>query len=143
MKTRSISHKEINRNWYEVDASNVRLGNLATKIAELLMGKDKPANPDYLDGGDYVIVTNMKQVSIHPRKWKQKKYYRHSGYIGSLKEETLEELFERKPEQVLINAVKGMLPKTRQQSEMLKRLYIYLDENHEHEAQKPEKVTIK
>ncbi len=144
MKTKAIRKSEAikNRQWYIVDAKGIRLGRLASEVAQLLIGKSKTTFAPNLDSGDYVVVINAEKISVHPRKLKRKIYYRHSGYIGSLKEEILEKLLARKPEEVIIRAVKGMLPKTKLQKLMLKRLYVYNTDAHPHEAQKPIKFNI-
>ncbi len=143
MKTRVIKQKEVNQNWYLFDAKNVRLGKLAVEVSKTLMGKDKVNSADNLDDGDYVVVINVKELSFHPKKLNNKKYYSHSGYMGSLKTETLKDLFERKPDEVLRKAVKGMLPKNKIQAKILNRLYIYETSEHKHEAQKPIQIKIK
>jgi len=113
-----------------VDAKDQILGRLATKIARLLSGKDKVEYVPYLDLGDNVVVINAAEVAVTGKKEKQKIYYRHSGYPGGLKAETLEELRRRRPEEILRRAVKGMLPKNKLQKPMLKRLHIFADEKH-------------
>lgn len=143
MKTRAIRKAEVVNNWYHIDATDVRLGRLATKIADLLMGKSKVNASENLNSGDYVIVTNCADLSVFPRRLSRKKYYRHSGYMGSLKEETLGELLERKPEEVIKKAVIGMLPNNKMRDVMLKRLFIYEGTDHKHEAQQPIKINVK
>ncbi len=144
MKTKPIRKNEAlnNKKWFIIDATNIRLGKLASEVAKLLIGKHKLTYTPNLDAGDYVVVVNARNVSVVTKKLKQKIYYRHSGYIGSLTEETLESLLKRKPEEVIRRAVKGMLPKTKMQKLMLKRLYVYADDAHKHEAQKPISVKI-
>ena len=143
MKTRAIRKEDIQNNWFIIDATDTRLGKLASKAAEILIGKHKVNATSNLNSGDYVVVINCAKLSVHPKRVNKKKYYRHSGYIGSLKEETLRELLHRKPEEVVIKAVKGMLPKNKIQDKMLKRLFVYQGADHKHEAQKPIKINVK
>ena len=130
------------RKWYLVDASGKVLGRLATRIATLLMGKSKVDWQPHLDRGDYVIVVNAKDVAVTGTKEENKMYYRYSGYPGGLREEKLKSLRKRKPQDIIYHAVKGMLPGTRLGRAMLKKLYVYEGENHQHEAQKPEKLEV-
>lgn len=140
MKTRSIKKDELKIDWYIIDASGIRLGQLASAVARVLIGKDKVNQSPNFASGDQVVVINSDKISVHPSKKKGKIYYRHSGYIGSLKEETLESLLERDSRKVIERAVKGMLPNNKLRDKFMKRLYVYKDENHEHEAQKPVKM---
>jgi len=142
MKTRTIKLKEVEKKWYLIDANGIRLGTLATKAASLLLGKGKVKRTDNLDSGDVVIVINSSKVSIHPRKKQGKKYYRHSGYMGSLKVETFETLQKRAPNQIIVKAVKGMMPLNKQRAKMLKNLFVYSGAEHTHEAQQPIKVNF-
>ena len=128
--------------WYLVDARDKVLGRMATKIATVLMGKHKPAWQPYLDMGDSVIIINAAKVAVTGRKEEQKKYYRYSGYPGGLKTETLKDLRERKPTDIIYHAVKGMLPKTRLGAAMIKKLFVYPGEKHHHEAQKPKVLEV-
>jgi len=134
--------EEIVRKWYLVDAKDKILGRLATKIARILSGKDKPIYTPHIDTGDFVIVVNARKVRVTGRKEEGKIYYHHSGYPGGLKKETLAELREKKPEEIIRRAVKGMLPKNRLGRKMLKRLKVYPDENHPHQAQNPEPISL-
>lgn len=143
MKTRSIKQKETTKKWYLIDAKDIRLGKLATKVASILIGKHRVNRVDYLDNGDIVIVINAEKVSVFRKKLEKKMYYRHSGYMGSLTAENLKSLLAKKPEEVIRFAVKGMLPNTKLRDSMLKRLFIYRDEKHPHEAQKPEILEVK
>lgn len=127
--------KKIQRSWYLVDANGKILGRLATKIVNLLRGKDKPIFDPSRDCGDYVVVINSNQIKFTGRKLEQKTYYRHSGYPGGLKSKTLAELFKADSTQVLFLAVKGMIPSNRLKKGILKRLKIYKDSKHKHEAQ--------
>ena len=128
------------RDWRLVDAEGKVLGRLATEVADLLRGKNKPIYTPHVDTGDFVVVVNADKIKLTGRKWEQKVYYRHSGYPGGLKSLTAKELLEKKPEELIRHAVKGMLPKNRLGRKMLKKLKVYADNDHPHEAQKP--VTI-
>ncbi|MBD3280233.1 50S ribosomal protein L13 [Candidatus Dojkabacteria bacterium] len=142
MKTKTPKKEEISRDWYVVDAKDVRLGKLATGVAERIIGKSKPTFSPNFDNGDHVIIINAEKVSVHPRKLVGKIYYSHSGHIGKLKKTSLKEMMSKKPEEVVRLAVKGMLPKNKLGSGMLPRLYVYTGENHPHEGQKPIKIEI-
>lgn len=135
MKTYSVRSVEINRRWHLLDASNQILGRLATRIARLLMGKHKPIYTRHLDTGDYVIVINANKIRVTGNKLKQKSYYRHSGYPGGLKVQSLEELLQSYPKRVIEHAVKGMLPHNRLGAKMIKKLRIYEGAEHPHQAQ--------
>ena len=135
MRTYSTKAKDVERQWYVVDASGQTLGRLVSRIAILLMGKHKPQYVPYLDTGDYVVVINAAKVKITGNKAKQKTYYRHSGYPGGLKSVTLEKMLETHPERVIEYAVKGMLPHNRLGRAMFKKLKVYNDDNHPHKAQ--------
>ena len=137
MKTYSQKESEVQRDWYVVDAADQTLGRLATQIATLLRGKHKPTFSPNLDGGDFVIVVNAEKVSVTGKKREEKRYYRHSGYPGGLRSRTLEEMLERRPEEVLRLAVKGMLPRNRLGRQQLRKLKIYAGPDHPHEAQQP------
>ncbi len=138
MKTYFPKASEVERKWYVVDAENQVVGRLATRIASVLMGKDKPCYTDFLDTGDFVIVVNAEKVRLTGKKWSAKVYYSHSGYPGGLKESRAEELLSRHPERLLQLAVKGMLPKTKLGRGMFKKLKVYAGNQHPHEAQEPE-----
>lgn len=137
MKTYSPSSKEITRDWVIVDASEQVLGRLASMIAGRLRGKHKPEFAPHMDAGDFVVVVNCEKVQVTGRKLDQKMYYRHSGWIGGLKETVLKDMMATKPDQVLIKAVKGMLPKNRLGRAMLKKLKVYSGSEHPHTAQQP------
>jgi large subunit ribosomal protein L13 len=137
MKTYSPSSKEITRDWVIVDASDKILGRLASQIAQRLRGKHKPEFAPHMDAGDFVVVVNAEKVQVTGRKLDQKIYYRHSGWIGGLKETVLKDMMATKPTQVLIKAVKGMLPKNRLGRQMLKKLKVYSGTEHPHAAQQP------
>jgi large subunit ribosomal protein L13 len=138
MKTYTAKPGEIERHWYVVDAEAKTLGRLATQIADVLRGKDKPAYTPHVDTGDFVIVVNAEKVRVTGQKLDQKIYYRHSGYPGGLRSRTLREQLERRPEEVLRKAVKGMLPKNKLASAQLRKLKIYAGPDHPHAAQNPE-----
>ena len=138
MKTYTAKPGEIERRWYVVDAEAKTLGRLATQIADVLRGKNKAAYTPHVDTGDFVVVVNAGKVHVTGQKLDQKIYYRHSGYPGGLRERTLREQLERRPEEVLRKAVKGMLPKNRLASAQLRKLKIYAGPEHPHAAQNPE-----
>ena len=138
MKTYSAKPGEIERHWYLVDAESKTLGRLATQIADVLRGKGKPAYTPHVDTGDFVIVVNAGKVHVTGQKLDQKLYYKHSGYPGGLHSRTLREQLERRPEEVLRKAVRGMLPKNRLASAQLRKLKIYAGPDHPHAAQNPE-----
>lgn len=133
---------EVERKWYLVDATDKTLGRLSSKIARMLRGKHKPIFTPHVDCGDYVVVINAEKVKVTGKKLEDKEYKRHSGYPGGLKTVTLEKMLEDKPEDVMIHAVKGMLPKGKLGRQMLKKLRVYKGAEHDHSAQKPEKLEI-
>lgn len=133
---------EVERKWYLVDATDKTLGRLSSKIASVLRGKHKPIFTPHVDCGDYVVVINAEKVKVTGKKLEDKEYKRHSGYPGGLKTVTLEKMLEDKPEDVMIHAVKGMLPKGKLGRQMLKKLRVYKGAEHDHSAQKPEKLEI-
>ena len=128
--TKHYNNSDIKRGWYFFDAKNFRLGHLATEIATILIGKNKPEFSTHLDLGDNIVVVNSKKIKVSGRKKQEKKYYRHSGYIGNLKQENLSALLSKNPNQVIFKAVKNMLPKNRLQNDRLKRLHIFVDIDH-------------
>lgn len=134
--------KDIERKWYVVDAEGQTLGRLATGIANVLRGKNKPCFTPSEDLGDFVIVVNAEKVKVTGRKLDQKVYYRHSDYVGGLKSATLREMLERHPERVIETAVKGMLPKGALGRQEFRKLYVYAGPDHKHQAQKPETLTF-
>ena len=137
MKTYSAKPHEVVRHWYLIDAEAKTLGRLATQIADLLRGKGKPEYTAHIDTGDFVVVVNAEKVHVTGKKLEQKIYYRHSGYPGGLRQRTLAEQLERRPEEVLRKAVKGMLPKNRLAAAQLTKLKIYAGPEHPHSAQNP------
>jgi large subunit ribosomal protein L13 len=143
MKTYSAKPTDITRQWYVIDASEAPLGRLATKIAVLLTGKEKPSFTKHIDCGDFVVVINSDQLVVTGNKMNDKKYYRHSQYPGSLKEASLAEKMSKDSTDVIVLAVKGMLPKNKLMDERLARLKVYPGGEHKHEAQKPVKVSVK
>ena len=136
------SASTIARKWYVVDASQYTLGRLASRVASILRGKNKPEYTPYVDCGDYVIVINAKDAKLTGNKIDQKTYFRHSGYIGGAKEVPIKEMLEKHPERVFEHAVKGMLPKGALGEQMYKKLHVYAGPEHKHEAQKPEVLTF-
>lgn len=130
MSTNVVSAKDIRRSWHLVDAKGKVLGRMAGEVAKLLMGKHKPNFVPYLDTGDYVVVINAAKVSVTGKKEQQKKYIRHSGYPGGLKEENLAKLRARKPEEIVAHAVKGMIPKTKLGRQMIKKLHVFPGSEH-------------
>ena len=140
MKTYSQKASEISREWYLIDASSMPLGKLAVVIADKLMGKSKVTYTPHIDNGDYVVVINAKDVVVTGDKMVQKKYYRHSGYPGGIKELQLKEVIEKDSSRVIIEAVKGMLPKNKLSAERLKRLRVFAGAEHAHTAQNPKEI---
>jgi large subunit ribosomal protein L13 len=138
VKTYSAKPGEVQRNWWVVDADGKNLGRLASEIATVLRGKNKPQFTPHTDTGDFVVVVNAEKIAVTGNKMTRKTYYRHSGYPGGLKAETLGHLLERRPTEVLRKAVKGMLPKNRLAAQQLGKLKIYAGPKHPHAAQKPE-----
>ena len=142
MKTYVPKKTEITKNWYLVDAEGKILGRLATKIAQVLSGKNKPIYTPFLDTGDFVVVINAKKVKVTGNKEKKKIYYHYSGYPGGMKEIVYEKLLEKKPALIIQKAVKGMLPKSKLGRKMIKKLKIYAGTEHRHQAQNPEKIEL-
>ena len=140
MKTYSQKAKEIKREWYIIDASTMPLGKLAVVIADKLMGKSKVTYTPHIDNGDYVVVINAKNVVVTGNKLETKKYYRHSGYPGGLKELKMEEVLEKEPARVIREAVRGMLLKNKLAAERLKRLRVFEGSEHAHTAQNPKEI---
>lgn len=142
MKSYMASPATIERKWYVVDATGYTLGRLASEVAKILRGKNKPIFTPFIDTGDYVIITNADKIKVTGKKLEQKVYYRHSDYVGGMKETTLKEMLNKKPERVIELAVKGMLPKGSRGREMYKKLFVYAGPDHKHAAQKPEVLTF-
>lgn len=143
MKSFMASPSTIERKWYVVDATGHTLGRLASEIASILRGKNKPTYTPHIDTGDYVIVVNADKIQVTGKKLDQKVYYNHSDYVGGMKETTLREKMAKKPEDVIYLAVKGMLPKGPLGREMITKLHVYAGVDHKHQAQKPEVLEIK
>ena len=142
MKTYVAKPDTRQRDWYVVDAAGKTLGRLATQIADALRGKRKPEYTPHIDTGDFIVVVNAERVAVTGNKRKEKLYHRHSGYPGGLRSRTLEEMLDRRPEQVIRLAVRGMLPKNRLGRKQLTKLKIYAGPDHPHTAQKPEPLEI-
>lgn len=142
MKTYTAKKGEIERQWVVIDAQDQVLGRLATRVAHILRGKNKPVFTNHVDTGDFVIVVNAEKIRLTGNKLDGKIYYRHSGYPGGIKGMTAREMLERKPEQVIRTAVKGMLPKNRLGSKMITKLKVYAGPDHPHRAQLPEKMEL-
>lgn len=142
MKSYMASPATIERKWYVVDATGYTLGRLASEVAKILRGKNKPTFTPHIDTGDYVIVTNAEHIKVTGKKLDQKVYYSHSDYVGGMKETTLKEMLNKKPEKVIELAVKGMLPKGPLGRQMITKLHVYTGSEHKHEAQKPEVLTF-
>ena len=142
MKTFMASSSNIERKWYVVDATGYTLGRLASEVAKVLRGKNKPTYTPSMDTGDYVIVVNAEKITVTGKKLDDKVYYNHSGWVGGLKETTLREMLAKHPERVIEHAVKGMLPKGPLGREMYTKLHVYVGSDHKHAAQKPEALTF-
>lgn len=138
MKTQFAKKDEVERKWYVVDAKDAVLGRLAVKIATCLRGKHKAVFTPNTDTGDFIIVVNADQIRLTGKKWTDKMYYHHSGYIGGIKQESAKELLNKAPERLIENAVWGMLPKNKLGRAMIKKLKIYKGQEHPHKAQSPE-----
>ena len=142
MKTYSQKSAEIKREWYIIDAKSLPLGKLAVVIADKLMGKSKVTYTPHIDGGDYVVIINASKTVVTGNKETDKKYYRHSGFPGGIKEASLAEVRAKKPERIVEEAIKGMIPRNKLAAVRLKRLRVFAGENHDHVAQNPEKVEV-
>ena len=142
MQTYMANPDKIERKWYVVDAEGCTLGRLASGVASVLRGKNKPQFTPHVDTGDYVIIVNADKIKVTGKKMDQKIYYHHSDYVGGMKETTLKEMMAKKPEKVIELAVKGMLPKGPLGRNMYKKLFVYAGPEHKHEAQKPETLTF-
>ena len=142
MQTYMANPDKIERKWYVVDAEGCTLGRLASGVASVLRGKNKPQFTPHVDTGDYVIVVNADKIKVTGKKLEQKIYYNHSDYVGGMKETTLKEMLAKKPERVIELAVKGMLPKGPLGRSMYTKLFVYAGPEHKHKAQKPEALTF-
>ncbi|RKI41803.1 50S ribosomal protein L13 [bacterium D16-51] len=143
MKSYMASPSTIEKKWYVVDAAGHTLGRLASEVANVLRGKNKPTYTPHIDTGDYVIIINAEKIKVTGKKLDQKIYYHHSDYVGGMKETTLKDMLSKKPEYVIEHAVKGMLPKGPLGRQMQSKLHVYAGSKHPHEAQKPEVLEIK
>ena len=142
MKTYMANPDKIERKWYVIDAAGCTLGRLSSEVAKILRGKNKPEFTPHIDTGDYVVVVNAAQIKVTGKKMSQKVYYSHSDYVGGMKETTLAEMMNKKPEKVIELAVKGMLPKGPLGRTMIKKLHVYAGPEHEQQAQKPEELKL-
>jgi len=142
MKTYVATPADRERNWYVVDAEGKTLGRMATQIAQVLRGKRKPTYTPHIDVGDFVIVVNAEKVAVTGDKREKKLYWRHSGYPGGIRSRTLGDMLEKRPEEVIRKAVKGMLPRNRLSRAQLRKLKVYAGPEHPHQAQKPEQLEI-
>ena len=142
MKTYTATSADRQRDWFVVDAAGQTLGRLATQIADTLRGKRKPTYTPHVDTGDFVVVVNAEKISVTGNKRQAKRYYRHSGYPGGLKSRSLEEMLDRRPEEVIRIAVKGMLPRNRLARKQLTKLKVYAGPEHPHAAQQPKPMEI-
>ena len=143
MKTFMQKKETVERDWYVIDAEGKVLGRVATLAAHILRGKNKPTYTPHIDCGDNVIIINASKVVLTGNKLEDKMYYNHSGYPGGLRERNAKTMIERYPEEMLERAIKGMLPHNRLGRAMAKKLHVYKDENHKHEAQKPKAIEVK
>lgn len=142
MKTEVAKIENVKRDWYVVDAQDAVLGRLATQVANILRGKNKAVYTPSVDTGDFVIVVNADKIALTGRKLSDKVYYSHSGFPGGLKEITAGKLLEKKPEEIIKKAVKGMLPKNKLARHMLKKLKVYAGASHPHDAQQPKQLAL-
>lgn len=142
LKTYSAKKEDTIKKWYLVDAKDQILGKVAVEIAKILRGKNKPTFTPHVDCGDFVVAINADKIKVTGDKLSQKKYYRHSGYVGNLKVQNLEEMMQKHPERVLQKAVKGMIPHNRLGRKIIKKLKVYSGPEHPHKAQNPEKIEI-
>ena len=143
MKSYMANPSTVERKWYVIDATDIAMGRLASQVASILRGKNKPTFTPHVDTGDYVMVINSDKVKLTGKKLQQKMYRHHTGYIGNMKEENYQKLMSERSDFAIELAVKGMLPKTHLGREMLKRLKVYKGAEHNHEAQKPEILVLK
>jgi len=141
-KTKSANKSEVERTWYVVDAQTAVVGRLCTKIAMVLRGKHKPSYTPHCDTGDYVIVVNADKVRFSGNKMAEKKYIRYSGYPGGQRSRTAQEVLDKKPQDIIEKAVRGMIPKNRLGRQVIKKLYVYAGPDHPHAAQQPQELNI-
>ncbi|RPI24391.1 MAG: 50S ribosomal protein L13 [Acidobacteria bacterium] len=143
MKTFVPPLEAIERNWHLIDAADQVLGRVASRVASILMGKEKPNYTDFLETGDFVVVVNAGSIRLTGKKWDQKMYRSHSGYPGGLKEISARDLLEKHPERLMEHAVKGMLPKNKMGDSLIRKLKVYAGADHPHQAQKPQPLSLK
>ena len=142
MRTKSYKNTDLDNNWLLLDAKDETLGRLSSKIASILMGKNKAQYTPHNDLGDYVVVVNADKIKVTGNKNTQKRYYRHTGYPGGLKSSTFSEIIEKDPVNIILKAVKGMLPKNKLSNSMISKLKIYAGDNHPHAGQNPIKIEL-
>ena len=142
MRTKSYKNTDLDNNWLLLDAKDETLGRLSSKIASILMGKNKAQYTPHNDLGDYVVVVNAEKIKVTGNKNTQKRYYRHTGYPGGLKSSTFSEIIEKDPENTILKAVKGMLPKNKLSNSMISKLKVYAGDNHPHAGQNPIKIEL-
>tara|TARA_Y100000813_G_C23965365_1_gene259244 strand:+ start:59 stop:487 length:429 start_codon:yes stop_codon:yes gene_type:complete len=142
MRTKSYKNTDLDKNWLLLDAKDETLGRLSSKIASILMGKNKAQYTPHNDLGDYVVVVNAEKIKVTGNKNTQKRYYRHTGYPGGLKSSTFSEIIEKDPVNIILKAVKGMLPKNKLSNSMISKLKIYTGDNHPHAGQNPIKIEL-
>ena len=142
MKTKSYKNIDLDKKWLLLDARDETLGRLSSKIASILMGKNKAQYTPHNDLGDYVVVVNAEKIRVSGNKDIQKKYYKHTGYPGGLKSSTFSEIIEKNPKNLILKAVKGMLPKNKLSSSMISKLKVYEGDNHPHAGQNPIKIEL-
>ncbi|MBI2646662.1 MAG: 50S ribosomal protein L13 [Deltaproteobacteria bacterium] len=138
-----VAKPDKSKKWYCVDASNQVLGRLSTEIANILRGKNKPSFTPHLDCGDFVVVTNAKKIRLTGKKWTDKTYYQHSGHVGGLKAQSARDVLNKHPERLIMESVKGMLPPGKLSRQVIKKLRVYADDKHAHDAQKLTPLTLR
>jgi large subunit ribosomal protein L13 len=143
VRTFSVKAGEVQKDWYEVDATGQTLGRLASEVAKILTGKNKPTFSPHIDVGDFVVVVNAEKIVLTGKKLTDKMYHRHSGYPGGLTSETAKDVLAKHPERVIENAVKGMLPRNKLRQPRLNKLNVYAGPEHPHQAQKPKRIDLK
>tara|TARA_B100000003_G_scaffold82204_1_gene73707 strand:- start:410 stop:835 length:426 start_codon:yes stop_codon:yes gene_type:complete len=141
MKTTALRTQDIEQKWYLMDCSGKKLGRLSVQVANILRGKNKPEYTPNSDVGDFVVLVNAKNIEVTGNKAENKIYYRHTGYPGGIKEISFKDQLEKDPEKLIRDAIKGMLPKNRLNRKIIKKLKVYSDDNHPHEAQNPEVIS--
>jgi large subunit ribosomal protein L13 len=142
MKTTSARNAEVDRKWHVIDADGKVVGRLASRVASILRGKDKPIFTPHVDTGDYVVIVNADKVRFTGNKLEQKAYYHHSGFMGGVKKETAKDIMNESPERIILSAVRGMLPKNRLGRQIFRKLKVYSGPDHPHQAQNPEMLNL-